>query len=202
MGIQIDATGLFENADVSLLIGTVLLVLVILLLIYRSPILALIPIVAVGFAYGVVGPILGAMAREGWITVDAQGISIMTVLLFGAGTDYCIFLIARFRQYLYTEENKNIGIVQSNYWCFWSNRDEWIYRCYSMLALIFAQYGAYERFAIPFSLSILIMGIASLTLVPALLAIIRTCIIFSIHSSYSEMQVARALKKGKPAPSY
>ncbi|MBF2595564.1 MMPL family transporter, partial [Listeria welshimeri] len=48
-GISVDASGLFKDADVSLLIGTVLLVLVFLLVIYRSPILALIPLVAVGF---------------------------------------------------------------------------------------------------------------------------------------------------------
>ena len=41
----------------------------------------------------------------------------------------------------------------------------------SLLALIVAKYGAYHRFAIPFSLSILIMGLASLTLIPALLAV-------------------------------
>jgi len=200
VGIQIDATGLFANADVSLLLGTVLLVLIILLFIYRSPILALIPIVAVGFAYMVVGPILGAMAHEGWITVDAQGISIMTVLLFGAGTDYCIFLIARFRQYLYTEENKNTALFKAITGASGAIAMSGITVVLSLLALIFAQYGAYERFAIPFSLSILIMGIASLTLVPAMLAIIGRASFFPFVPRTPEMQVVRALKKGKPTP--
>lgn len=65
VGISIDATGLFKDADVSLLIATVILVLVFLLLIYRSPILALIPLVAVGFAYGVTSPVIGKMATGG-----------------------------------------------------------------------------------------------------------------------------------------
>lgn len=113
VGISVDATGLFKNADVSLLIATVILVLVFLLLIYRSPILALIPLVAVGFAYGVTSPVLGLMAREGWITVDSQAVSIMTVLLFGAGTDYCLFLISRFRQMLKVEENKGRALLSA-----------------------------------------------------------------------------------------
>lgn len=200
VGIQIDATGLFANADFSLLLGTVLLVLVILLIIYRSPILAIIPIIAVGFAYAVVGPILGAMAHEGWITVDAQGISIMTVLLFGAGTDYCIFLIARFRQYLYIEDNKNKALVRAISGASGAIAMSGMTVVLSLLALIFAQYGAYERFAIPFSLSILIMGIASLTLVPALLAIIGRASFFPFIPRTPEMQEARAWKKGKSLP--
>lgn len=62
-GISVDATGLFKDADVTLLMTTVLLVLVFLLLIYRSPVLALIPLIAVGFAYGAVTPLLGWMAE-------------------------------------------------------------------------------------------------------------------------------------------
>ncbi|SQC71889.1 transport protein [Listeria fleischmannii subsp. fleischmannii] len=58
-GISVDATGLFQDADVSLLIATVLIVLIILLVIYRSPILALIPLIAVGFAYLIITPLLG-----------------------------------------------------------------------------------------------------------------------------------------------
>ena len=113
VGISIDATGLFEDADVSLMIATVLLVLILLLLIYRSPILALIPLVAVGFAYMVTSPILGFMADQGWITVDSQSIAIMTVLLFGAGTDYCLFLISRFRQLLWHEPDKRKALYQA-----------------------------------------------------------------------------------------
>ena len=59
VGISVDATDLFMGADVALLIATVLLVLILLLLIYRSPILALIPLIGVGFAYAVTSPLLG-----------------------------------------------------------------------------------------------------------------------------------------------
>ena len=79
-----------------LLVATVLLVLVLLILLYRSPILAILPILVVGFAYGIISP-HSVLADHGWIKVDAQAISIMTVLLFGAGTDYCLFLISRYR---------------------------------------------------------------------------------------------------------
>jgi RND superfamily putative drug exporter len=201
VGISIDATGLFEDADFLLLLGTVLLVLLILLLIYRSPILAVLPLIAVGFAYLVISPILGAMAHQGWITVDAQGIAIMTVLLFGAGTDYCLFLIARFRQLLSEEADKSKALLRAFRESSGAIAMSGFTVMIAMLSLIFAQYGAYERFAIPFSISILIMGIASLTLVPALLAIFGRTAFYPFIPRTPEMQAARALKRGKPLPS-
>ncbi len=200
VGISIDATGLFENADVSLLIATVILVLVFLLLIYRSPILALIPLVAVGFAYGATSPILGKMAQEGWITVDSQAVSIMTVLLFGAGTDYCLFLIARFRQVLKSEESKSRALLRSITDASGAIAMSGFTVVLALFALLLAKYGAYHRFAVPFSLSILIMGIASLTLVPALLAIFGRASFFPFIPRTPLMEAKRAEAKGKPAP--
>ncbi|MEK4353684.1 MMPL family transporter [Paenibacillus sp. FSL R5-0475] len=200
VGISIDASGLFQNADVSLLIATVMLVLVFLLVIYRSPILAFIPLIAVGFAYGVTSPILGKMAQEGWITVDSQAVSIMTVLLFGAGTDYCLFLISRFRQLLKVEESKSRALLRSITESSGAIAMSGFTVVLALFALLLAKYGAYHRFAIPFSVSIFIMGIASLTLVPALLAIFGRTSFFPFIPRTPQMEVERAKAKGKPAP--
>ncbi|UQZ33939.1 hypothetical protein C2I18_10625 [Paenibacillus sp. PK3_47] len=200
VGISIDATGLFEDADVSLLIATVILVLVFLLLIYRSPVLALIPLVAVGFAYGLTSPLLGKMAQEGWITVDSQAISIMTVLLFGAGTDYCLFLISRFRQMLKVEENKGRALLSAISHSSGAIAMSGFTVVLALFALLLAKYGAYHRFAVPFSVSILIMGIASLTLVPALLAIFGRKSFFPFIPRTPQMEAERAKAKGKPVP--
>ncbi|WP_317982287.1 MMPL family transporter [Paenibacillus glycanilyticus] len=199
-GIGVDATSLFKDADVSLLIATTLLVLVILLFIYRSPILALIPLVAVGFAYGLTGPILGWMADEGWITYDSQGLSIMTVLLFGAGTDYCLFLIARFRSVLTEESNKKQALLKALGDSGGAITMSGLTVVMSLLALLLAEYGAIHRFAVPFSLSILIIMIASLTLVPALLAILGRASFYPFVPRTPEMQAARAARKNKPLP--
>ncbi|MCQ4088053.1 MMPL family transporter [Saccharibacillus sp. JS10] len=198
VGIAIDGGALFQNADVSLLIATVLLVLVILLLIYRSPILALIPIVAVGFAYLVISPILGVMADQGWIVADAQGISIMTVLLFGAGTDYCLFLITRFRQCLTETSSKREALKQAISGSSGAIAMSGLTVVLSLFTLLLAQYGAYHRFAVPFGVAILVMGIASLTLVPAMLAIIGRASFFPFVPRTPEMEVQRAKRRGKP----
>ncbi|MBW7474923.1 MMPL family transporter [Paenibacillus oenotherae] len=199
-GIAVDATALFSGADVSLLIATVIIVLVILLLIYRSPILALIPLVGVGFAYGITSPLLGWMAGEGWITVDSQGISIMTVLLFGAGTDYCLFLISHFRQELTRHENKMTALINAVKDATGAVAMSGFTVVLSLLALLLAKYGAYHRFAVPFSLSIFIMGIASLTLVPAILSVIGRASFYPFVPRTLEMKQQRAAARGKTMP--
>jgi putative drug exporter of the RND superfamily len=196
-GIAVDATDLFLNADFVLLLATVLLVLVLLLLIYRSPILAVIPLVGVGFAYAVTSPLLGWMAREGWIAVDSQAIAIMTVLLFGAGTDYCLFFITRFRQELTKSSDRKTALRRSFQGASGAIAMSGFTVVLSLLALLVAKFGAYHRFAVPFSLSILIMMIASLTLVPALLAIIGRASFFPFIPRTTEEERELAKKKGK-----
>ncbi|MCA0754156.1 MMPL family transporter [Paenibacillus sp. N4] len=196
-GISVDATALFKGADVTLLIATVLLVLILLLLIYRSPVLAVIPLIGVGFAYAVTSPLLGWMAETGWITVDSQAIAIMTVLLFGAGTDYCLFFISHFRQELLREENKMLALKRSFKDASGAIAMSGFTVVLSLFALLAAKYGAYDRFAVPFSLSILIMGFASLTLVPALLAIFGRAAFFPFVPRTDAMEQARATNRGR-----
>ncbi|MGO4495930.1 MMPL family transporter [Paenibacillus sp. 2RAB27] len=197
VGIQTDATALFKGADFALLMATVLLVLVLLILLYRSPILAIIPLVGVGFAYGIISPILGYLAKQGWITVDAQSISIMTVLLFGAGTDYCLFFVARYRQALLVEKDKYTALRVSFGGSTGAIGMSGLTVIVSLLGLLFAHYGSNHRFAIPFSVAIFIMAVASLTLVPALLAIIGRVSFYPFIPLTAEMRAEKEARKGK-----
>ncbi len=197
VGIQTDAVSLFSQADVKLLLSTVSLVLVFLILLYRSPIMAIVPLIVVGFAYGIANPLLGFLGDKGIITVDSQAVSIMTVLLFGAGTDYCLFLISRYREYLLFEENKykalQLAIKESSGAISMSALTVVI----GLGTLLLAQYGAFHRFAVPFSLAVLIMGIAAITLLPALLSIFGRVSFFPFIPRTEEMEALRAKKKGK-----
>jgi putative drug exporter of the RND superfamily len=196
-GIATDATALFSQGDLSLLFGTVAIVLVLLLIIYRSPLLAFVPLLGVGIAYGVISPILGGIGKAGWIDLDSQALSIMTVLLFGAGTDYCLFLISRYRGYLEQEHDKRIAMKRALKGTAGAIAMSGLTVVFSLLVLLISKYGAIHRFAIPFSLSILIMMVASLTLIPALLSIIGRVSFFPLVPRTREMQEERALKKGK-----
>lgn len=197
VGIQIDATTLFESADFKLLLATVLLVLFLLLLIYRSPILALLPLVGVGFAYGLISPILGWMAEQGWIVVDSQSTSIMSVLLFGAGTDYCLFLIAKYRDNLKHEDSKYVALAKAFSGTSGAIVMSGLTVVISLLTLLLADQGNINRFAVPFSLAILIMMIAAVTIVPALLSILGRVSFFPFIPRTEEMLKQRAARKNK-----
>lgn len=76
---------------------TVILVIVLLLLIYRSPVASLVPLITIGIAYLVSRGVLGYLADTGlslWSQVDAY----LVVIVFGVGTDYCLFIISRLRE--------------------------------------------------------------------------------------------------------
>ncbi|WP_397315837.1 MMPL family transporter [Ornithinibacillus gellani] len=206
VGIQTDAVSLFSNADITLLITTVMIVFVLLILLYRSPILAIVPLVAVGIAYGIISPLLGFFADKGWIVVDGQAISIMTVLLFGAGTDYCLFLISRYRDELRHEEDKYVALKRAVGGTGGAIMMSSMTTVLGLLSLGLAYYASYDRFAVPFSLSIFIMGIAALTLLPAILALLGR-IAFVPFIPRPEAMIQRIeKKKGKklrrPKPSH
>ena len=206
VGIQTDAVSLFSNADITLLMSTVLLVFILLIVLYRSPILAIVPLVAVGIAYGIISPLLGFFAEKGWIVVDSQAISIMTVLLFGAGTDYCLFLISRYRDELRHEENKYIALKKAVSGTGGAIMMSSMTTVVGLLSLALAYYASYDRFAIPFSLSIFIMGIAALTLLPAILALLgRLAFIPFIprpEKMIQEMEEKKVKKMRRPKPSH
>ncbi len=76
---------------------TIILVLVILLLIYRAPLAAMVPLVTIAGAYVVSRGVLGLLAAAGW-KVSSLLDTFLVVMVFGVGTDYAIFLISRFRE--------------------------------------------------------------------------------------------------------
>jgi uncharacterized membrane protein YdfJ with MMPL/SSD domain len=195
--IATDATALFGKADVTLLISTILIVLILLILLYRSPILAIIPLIGVVFANGLAGPVLGFLAKQSIITVDSQAASIMTVLLFGAGTDYCLFLVSKYRECLLEESDKFKALQQAIRHSGGAIMVSAITVVLSLCTLLLAQFGSFQRFAVPFSVAILIMGITALTLLPALLAIFGRVSFFPFIPRTEEMLVKLEAKKGK-----
>jgi len=97
-GIAADLERVAEDAGRTLLIATLGLVLLLLLAVYRAPILALLPLLVVGLAYLVAIGIAYLLIEAGWITVNAEGTMLLLVLIFGAGTDYSLLLVHRYRE--------------------------------------------------------------------------------------------------------
>jgi putative drug exporter of the RND superfamily len=99
-GMAADSGAAFKGIDGTLLYATVGVVVVILLLTYRSPTLWLLPVVSAGVALMVAEAVVYLLIRHAGLTVNAQTAGILTVLVFGAGTDYALLLVARYREEL------------------------------------------------------------------------------------------------------
>src|SRR5204863_796356 len=82
-------------------------VIIILLLTYRSPILWLLPVISAGVALTTAQALIYLLAKNGGLTVNAQSAGILTVLVFGAGTDYALLLVARYREELRRHEDRH-----------------------------------------------------------------------------------------------
>lgn len=106
IGFSDDAIAVFESMNSTVLIGTMLLVITLLLIIYRSPILWLLPLIAVGCAE-MTSRAFGTMIAESGTTVNGQSAIIMTILIFGVGTDYALLLISRYREELRRHEDRH-----------------------------------------------------------------------------------------------
>ncbi|WP_106495261.1 MMPL family transporter [Lentibacillus sp. Marseille-P4043] len=166
-GIATDTLDLFSRADIVLILSTVGIILVLLVVIYQSPLLALIPLLAAGFVYEVTNQALGIMGKAG-LTLDSQSLSIMSILLFASVTDYSLFVLSRFREELKNHDSKYDAMK-------WAMRGSGIPVFFSggtvlaaMLVLFFAQFGDYRNFAPIFGTAMVVVILASITLVPAL----------------------------------
>ncbi len=105
-GFSADAIEVFEGINGTLLLAAVSLVIFLLIVIYRSPIFWLIPLIAVMFAE-MLSRSLGYGISELGVTINGQSSSIMSVLVLGAGTDYALLLVSRYREELHHTADKH-----------------------------------------------------------------------------------------------
>ena len=105
-GLLGDLFGAFGTLDSSLLLTTLGVVALILIVVYRSPILWIIPLLSALFALSTAGGIVYILAKHNIIDVDGQSQGILSVLVIGAATDYALLLIARYREELHLHESR------------------------------------------------------------------------------------------------
>ncbi|MER6620303.1 MMPL family transporter [Streptomyces sp. NPDC000931] len=106
-GSLTDSVAVFDGLDTTLLLATGLVVAVLLLLTYRSPVLWLLPLISVGFAAVLTQVTTYLLAKHAALPVDPQSSGVLMVLVFGVGTDYALLLIARYREELHRHEDRH-----------------------------------------------------------------------------------------------
>ena len=105
-GIFADLFGAFGSIDTKLLQTTLIVVAIILIVVYRSPILWIIPLFTAGTALGLATMVVYYLAKADIIDLNGQTQGILDVLVLGAATDYALLLISRYREELHHHESR------------------------------------------------------------------------------------------------
>jgi putative drug exporter of the RND superfamily len=170
LGLWADFEEVFGELDAKLLIATVLLVLILLGAIYRAPLIAVIPIVVVALAYQIATGFIYLYAEAG-NTVNSNGTSILVVLMFGVGTDYCLLLVSRYREELHRVEDKHEAMARALRRAGPALLASGCTVIAAMLVLLLADTGSTNALGPVSAIGVASVLIAGLTLLPALLTV-------------------------------
>jgi len=171
-GYFADFASVFSGFDSTLLYITAAIVMVILLLTYRSPVLWLLPLTTVFVALTTAQAVVYLLARHAGLTVNGQSAFILTVLVFGAGTDYALLLTARYREELRRHADRHEAMAEALGRAAPAIIASGFTVILSLLALLVAELSSTKSLGPVMAVGIAVGLCAMLTLLPALLVIL------------------------------
>jgi RND superfamily putative drug exporter len=169
-GFEADRSKAVAGIDETLLLVTVGVLLVLLLAIYRSPLVAFVPLLVVILAYLVAAGVTYGLVAAGLTTISGQTSAILIVLMFGAGTDYCLLIVARFRDELRRTEDVHEAMTRAAARTGPAILSAGAIVVVAMLTLALADFNATREMGPILALGVAVMVAAGLTLLPAILA--------------------------------
>jgi RND superfamily putative drug exporter len=170
-GYAADFIDVFTGFDSKLLYITAAIVIVILLFTYRSPLLWMLPVACVFVALTAAQAVIYLLARHGGLTVNGQSAFILTVLVFGAGTDYALLLIARYREELRRHADRHEAMAEALGRAGPAILASGSTVVLSLLCLLVAELNSTKSLGPVMAIGITVGLCAMLTLLPALLVI-------------------------------
>jgi putative drug exporter of the RND superfamily len=180
----------FEGMDATLLLVTAGAVVLLLLLSYRSPVLWLVPLVSVAIASQVASAAVYLLARYGGLAVDFQSQSILTVLVFGVGTDYALLLIARYREELRRHRDRHQAMAVALGRSFPAILASAATVSIALLCLLAAQLPATRGLGPVAAVGVVVALVTMATLLPALLVLFGRWLFWPFVPRYTEAAVS------------
>ena len=180
-GYAADFSKVFSGFDSTLLYITGAIVIVILLFTYRSPSLWILPIVCVFVALTAAQAVIYLLARHAGLTVNGQSAFILTVLVFGAGTDYALLLIARYREELRRHADRHEAMAVALHRAGPAIIASGSTVILSLLCLLVAELNSTKSLGPVMAIGIAVGLCAMLTLLPALLVIVGRWVFWPVR---------------------
>ncbi|MEV8594058.1 MMPL family transporter [Streptomyces sp. NPDC052012] len=170
-GTSADFAEAFEGIDSTLLLAAMGVVVVMLLITYRSPTLLLVPLLAVICALFTAQALIYFLAEHAGLTVNGQSAGILTVLVFGAGTDYALLLVARYREELRRHDDRHEAMALALHRAGPAVIASGATVVLSMLVLLAAEMNSTSGLGPVAAIGVAVALLAMMTLFPALLVI-------------------------------
>ena len=166
-----DLVKAFGGIDGILLLVAVVTVLVILLIVYRSPVVPLMVLFSAGCAYVLATIVVYVLAKHDVITLDGQAQGILSILVIGAATDYALLLVARYREELRRHDDRYEAM-----WLAWRRTLEPVAASagtviLGLLCLLLSQLGPTRSLGPVGAIGIASALLATLTFLPAVLVL-------------------------------
>ena len=105
-----DGFSAFDGLDTTILLTSVLVVTILLLMIYRSPVLWVLPLACIGVAMALSQAVIYLLARHADLPVDGASGGLLPILVFGVGTDYALLLVSRYREQLRLVDDRHTAM--------------------------------------------------------------------------------------------
>ncbi|HET7070301.1 MAG TPA: MMPL family transporter [Nocardioides sp.] len=191
-GQAADSAAAFAGIDGKLLYSTIIVVVVILLLTYRSPILWLLPVISAGVALTCAQAVIYLLAKNAGLTVNGQSAGILTVLVFGAGTDYALLLVARYREELHRHEDRHEAMAFALHRATPAIIASALTVVLGMLCLVVAQMNSTAGLGPVAAIGIGVGLLVMITLLPALLVIFGRWIFWPRRPHYDTVEPSSA----------
>ncbi|WP_406131224.1 MMPL family transporter [Streptomyces sp. NBC_00989] len=178
-------------------IGTFLIILVTLLIIFRAPILAFLPLVLIGVVASIANGLIAYATKLFGLQANSSVSSILIVVLFGVGTDYFLFLMFRYRERLRAGDEPKQAMVNAV-----ARVGEAIASAagaviIAFLALVLSTLGFLKQMGPALAISVTVTLIAGLTLIPAVVSLIGPKVFWPSKSWQQEPQNARFAALGR-----
>ena len=188
LGVAADSGKAFKGIDSTLLYATLTVVIVLLLVTYRSPVLWLLPVISAGVALTSAEALIYLLAAHAGLTVNAQSAGILYVLVFGAGTDYALLLTARYREELRRHEDRHeamaVAVRRAGPAIIASGGTVIL----SLLTLAVAELNSTKGMGPVLAIGVAVALLAMLTLLPALLVIFGRWVFWPVRPRYGSAE--------------